>query len=171
MANIQITVDVGDTNKNPAKVLRKLDKELSKYLESNLGPDLVKEYQKTTTGWNSPPDFKNIYKETSVQGNKVLTVGPYGRGKTKWQWVSDGTRRRVIMAKNPNGMMKFPRNYIPKTTASGYWGGPGLRYGPTVLAKRVVHQIEARKFSEKIKNAQEPIIKIEVDRLVRRVVK
>lgn len=169
MAEIQIKVNLGDANKNPVKVLQKLDKELSQYMRDDLAKDLVQEFKKTTSTWREPPEFRSTYRETDVQGRKVLTVGPYGRGKTKWQWVSDGTRRRTIMAKNPNGMMKFPRNYIPKTTASGYWGGSGLRFGPTVLAKRVSHQIEARKFSEKIKNVQEPIIKIELDQLVRRV--
>lgn len=169
MAEIQIKVDLGDKTKNPAKILQKLDQEISDYLKHDLSKALVQEFEKTTSGWNKPPEFRDVYQETDVQGRKTLTVSPYGRNKTKWQWVSDGTRRRTIMAKNPNGMMKFPRNYVPKTTASGYWGGAGLRYGPTVLAKRVSHQIEARKFSEKIKNVQEPIIKIELDQLVRRV--
>jgi len=167
MPEIKITVDLGDKNKSPVKRLKQFDKDLTRYLEKDLSNDLKKDYGETVKNWSGPPEFRSIYRE--LQTKKVLTVGPHGRGRKKWGWVSDGTPRRTITAKRPNGMMRFPRNYTPKTTPGGSYGGPGLKHGPIVLAKRVSHQINARKFSEKIKEKQEPKIKQKLERMAKRI--
>ena len=116
MTEIQITVDLGNKSKNPAKQLEKFDQALSEYLERDLSKQLIGEFEKTTANWKSPPEFRSNYS----RARQVSTVGPYGRGKQKWRWVSEGTPRRTITAKKPNGMMRFPRNYTPKTFIQ-YW--------------------------------------------------
>lgn len=166
MVNIDIKVDVGDIKDNPASKMRKLEEELYKYLANDLSKDIEKEYEATIENWSSAPEFKSTMLEPS--GAIILQVAPYGRGKQKWRWVSEGTRKRVITAKSPNKMMRFPRNYAPKTVRYGPYGGSGAKTGPIVLAKRVTHQIKPRLFSLQIVRNVTPSIRRDVTRIVRR---
>jgi len=63
---------------------------------------------------------------------------PAGRGANAWRWVSLGVPGRLIVAKKTStfrGTGKYKpalklQRYRPFTRPGGYWGGPGVRYGP-----------------------------------------
>lgn len=168
MPSTVITVNISDSSKNPAKQLEAIEKGLTKYLKQDASKMLLNDYDDTVSNWEGPPDFRAEYSEHGSNLNKTLVVGPKGRNTVKWQRVSDGTGPRVIYAKR---MMIFPRNYLPKTTPSGKYGGPGKKYGPMQYRKSVYHSTAPREFSVKIKKKRESEIIKDIEHVVERATK
>ena len=151
----------------PGRKGKRMLGKIEKYLKKDAGPLLVRDMEKTVAGWRGKPSFVFVYSElfgTQMQ----IKVFPKGRHTLKWKRISQGTGPRVITAKNPGGLMVFPQDYIPKTTASGRYGGPGRKYGPTVRKRSVVHEIEPREFSAIIVDNREPKLVSDITKIVRK---
>lgn len=131
---------------------------------------LVNDFKKTTTGWRTAPTFIAKYSEPYGGARKQVYVYPTGRGKLRWIWIHEGTGPREITPKTNRYPMRFPRHYLPKTTAKGRYGGPGRKYGPVVLAWSVTHSIEPRKFSILIKDKREDKIRSDAIKVVQKVI-
>lgn len=151
----------------PANRINKLINRLERHLTNDVGPMLRNDFKKTVQNWKAPPTFEQTVKRP--YGTRLqLEIFPKGRGTLKWKRVSLGTGPRIIRAKTPRGM-RFQRNYTPKTTPSGRYGGPGKKHGPWVKAFKVKHTIKPRLFATKIKNNRERKIVRDIQGIVRRV--
>lgn len=137
----------------PASQLSKLDKKLTRYMRDQIGPKIKRDMEATTVNWRGAPVFVCKYSEP-YNTRKQVDIFPTGRNTLKWMRVSEGTGPRIISAK-PGSMMVFPKEYMPKTTPGGRYGGPGRKYGPIVKAKTVRHSIAPRHFTLKIKEKRE----------------
>lgn len=160
---------VNATPKNfPMNRLIKLTPALKRYLERDAKKVLVGDMEETVKNWKTKP--KMVGEVSNPYGTRLqLTVQPKGRGSTNWKRISNGTGPRTIKAKTPKGMT-FPRNYDPKTTPGGSYGGPGRRYGPIVRNRQsVYHTIAPRHFASKIMKKREKKIIADVNTIVRRV--
>lgn len=134
----------------PVSVLDKVSKELTKYLKTDLGPQISGEYKKQVTGWSTPPSFPVKFSAPYNGARLQIDVGPKGKGTTNWTRVNRGTRTRRIRSRG-RGPMIFPREYDPKTTPEGKYGGPGRRHGEIVRTHLVrEHSIAPREFEKKI---------------------
>lgn len=131
---------------------RKFERYIRNYLINNAGPMFKKDLEGTTAGWSHKPVFKiKFYKRSD---SFVLDVFPTGKNALNWARVTLGTKRRSIRPKRPGGKLVFPKFYSPHTipqATRNIVGGPGRRYGPNVVTKRVrKHRIRPRNFERNI---------------------
>jgi hypothetical protein len=147
----------------PVNKLKNIRRDLERYLRFDAGPMLIGDLNKTVANWRGKPTFVQKYSEP--RGNMQLDVFPTGKNTLKWKRVSEGTGPRIITAK-PGKMMVFPRNYTPKTTPRGRYGGPGRKSGPIQKALTVMHEIEPRKFTIIIKEKREDQIERDINKIL-----
>lgn len=137
----------------PASAMKKLKTRLKTYFTKDIGPQVKRDMEATVQNWRGKPIFVLEYSEP-WGAHMQVRIFPKGPNTLKWQRVSEGTGPRIIRAKSQRGM-RFPRDYDPKTTPGGKYGGPGRKHGDIVVAQAVYHQTTARKFTEYIKKKRE----------------
>jgi len=142
------------------------------------GKEMRLQYKRITTRWTHKPKFKI---ETEIGVDLIrLTIVPDTNdlaGKI-FQWVDKGTGKYgkrgsayEIKPKRSNvkGLLTFRRNYYPKTAPVAQFGGPGVKGGPWVSKKVVLHPgIEARRFTEVLLARMTPPLKRRIDNAIRR---
>lgn len=133
--------------------------------------DRVKSAMKRRTeNWASAPVMKDSYRELATR--LVLTVEPFGRGKSKWVMLSLGVpehpigprRKKFLFIRGGKG------GYKPHTTAGGGFGGPGS-YGSNnyyTQATFIHPGVKARKFEDFIIKDEEAGIREVLRRAVER---
>jgi len=112
-----------------------------------LATDSLSLFEKTTTTWSSRPQFTVVKSSTARYGVKT--------NSERWNWIDKGTRRRVIRAK-AGGVLLFKVPFRAKSkvgTIRSFKGGRGGRWR---AAKKVVHQIKARHWTETIVKRMQP---------------
>lgn len=153
----------------PANILKKVRKKVKNYLTKDAAPMLIRDLKDTVQGWSTPPTFVSKYSEP--HGTRLqIDVFPTGSGALNWKRVSVGTGPRQIRAKSPRGM-RFQRDYTPKTTAGGRYGGPGIKHGAWTTAFTVTHSIEPRNFTILIKDKREDKLHDDLERIVHKIAK
>ena len=164
---IQAILPKNKDNLPPGK-FEKILRALEKHMRGPLAKELIHEYEKTTAGWRRHPSFVAEYSEPYNGARRMLWVKPFGRHKTKWSWVSIGTRTRSIISKK--GPMHYQKDFTPKTTPSGNYGGPGTKTGAWVHPGYTTgpHKIEPRKFSVLIKKNKGAKIEKDLIQVVRK---
>src|SRR5574337_1312819 len=78
----------------PVDIVGKLEAEVSNALNGPIKDRLEKAFEKRVSGWKDRPDFKSkMNRHASALGltGFSLTVGPFGRNKRIWVFVSTGT--------------------------------------------------------------------------------
>lgn len=171
--NIQLQAIIPDIKNLPDQKFERALKSLEVYMKGELARELKGEFQKTVTGWRRYPSFVAEFTKPYSGARLMVWVKPYGRGKTKWSWISMGTGPREIVS--GKGLMHFQVDYAPKTTPSGNYGGLGTKSGNWVHNKRVVgkvkkHKIEPRRFSVLIRKNKEAKIQRDLIQIVRKAV-
>lgn len=145
------------------------------------GKEMQLQYKRITARWTHKPKF-NIETEISIRIIR-LTILPETNnlaGKI-FNWIDRGTGKfgkrgapYEIKPKpgNLKGVLRFRRNYTPKTAPVAQFGGPGIKGGPWVSKKRVLHPgIEARRFTEVLLARMTPPLKRRIDNAIRRAVR
>lgn len=167
--NIKLQLILPDKDKLPGAKFEKVLSKLEKYMKGELSRELKTEFTRTTTGWKRYPSFVAVYSEPYAGARMMLWVKPFGRNKTKWSWISMGTRLRSIESKK--GPMHYQKDFTPKTTPSGNYGGPGVKSGVWVHPGYTTgpHKIEPRRFSVLIKKNKEAKIQKDIIQIVRKV--
>ena len=166
---IKYVIPITSKNNYIAREAKNTIKDLRNFLKGDASRKLKSDYEDTIQGWNDKPQIATDYRE--IYGvDMSLHVHPSGRGTLHWQWISQGTGgetgRTITSSK---GVMVFKRDYTPKTTPEGQYGGPGLKSGDTVRT-RVVHnhKIEPREFSKKILAKREKEFVLKMDAIVKK---
>jgi len=151
---------------HPAEDMKAVLSDLERYMKRDAANVLLKDMRATVRNWDGPPNFVAEYSEPYNGARMQLWVHPSGRNTLKWSRVSMGTGPRQIIPKR-GGTMVFPKDYKPKTTARGSYGGPGVKYGP-IQFRRIIqrHAIEPREFSLKIKDKRESQFERDINKLI-----
>lgn len=96
-------------------------------LRLRIAPMLQAEMQKWTRGWDTQVQFRG---RVRIQATQIrLDVGPFGRGKQIWIYVTGGTSRHTIAPRN-YPFLSIKKGYTPHTRPGGGYGGPGAYAGP-----------------------------------------
>ncbi len=115
-------------------------KELEKWLDEEVKPDLLNYFNKIVADWKHKPDFKA---KRVVKPNRfVVYVWPVGEDAKVWKFVSGGTKPHDIVpvrAKALRFKWDGPGSYKPRTGLGGQYKGPGIATGEYVF-RQVVHQ-------------------------------
>lgn len=107
---------------------------------------LKSDFYRAVAGWEGRPIFAGRYSVGT--GGGQLLVYPMTH-RTKFAWVSHGTKRHPISAVNAP-ILRY-QHYIPHTKPGGFWGGPGKPVGPIIKKKSVIHPgIKPRKIEAEI---------------------
>jgi len=131
-------------------------KQLAAEMNRKAKPPLIDEHEKRVENWEHQPDFeaRNYIKIDSIS----ITVFPAGENKKIWVFVSKGTKpHKIPKVPKTKGFLFFPwggpGSYVPKTTTSGGYGGPGTVNNPEMTARRQVDHpgTEARNFEKHIR--------------------
>jgi hypothetical protein len=137
-----------------------------------VGREMRKDFQKTTKTWKRRPDFEikvGLTRRTS-EGSVAVTTDNIIYNYVNWgtgQNAGKGPRYPIwagaYTGKSKAKMLKFPRNFKPKTkykTLDSFQGG---KFGPMVYTPMVMHPgVKPRRFDLAIKDKWE---KPFVDRL------
>ena len=119
---------------------------------TELAEQAVKEFEKTTKGWNHDVDFKirGSVKETNVYTDDKV-----------YMYLNNGTSMHAVWPSGFGGVMQFKTGYTPKTSAGSLnsnSGGGGT--GDFAYSKgHVVSGIEARHFDKAVAEALEEYVK------------
>jgi len=110
---------------------------------TELAEQAVKEFEKTTAGWNHDVDFKirGSVKETNVYTDDKVYL-----------YLNNGTRAHIVSPSGFGGVMQFKTGYTPKTSVGSLnsnSGGGGT--GDFAYSKgHVVSGVEARHFDKAV---------------------
>jgi len=116
-------------------------KEVESTLQKEVKPALLNYFQQIVASW-SPDDAPQFKAKVHVD-KQGITVYVYPTGtehqKNVWKWVSiTGTVEHPIEARNAP-YLKYRKDYLPRTTRSGGYKGPGAAVGPWRTALIVTH--------------------------------
>ena len=142
---------------------RKLQRIKDELVETTSGPIarmLIRGFLKRTAFWDDPPTFQGVTREQVRQIR--LDVGPFGRNKRKWVFVSGGTTRHLISPRRKN-YLYIKRGYNPHTKTGDYYRGPGTYDGPFYRTIRgVLHPGNAPREFEKyiIQDTKDSILRL-----------
>ena len=119
------------------------------------GSAIRKDYQATTKTWRHKVTFTF---QISLVGGAGLEVATDDK---IYRFVNDGTARHRILAgkwsgKNNNSLLKFSRDFTPKTTPRVIGSQVGSRGGPIIKRMGVWNSIYERMFEQIIKEKWEP---------------
>ena len=134
-------------------------RELERTIDEKVKPLYYKRFKEVVANWSSDVDFE-LRKFIRPDGIS-LRVYPRGEDAKIWVFVSHGTKRHTITAKNAPFLIFVwggKGSYVPKTTSGGGFGGPGIVMGGKVVgAKRVNHPGNApRDFEKRIQADLQP---------------
>lgn len=123
--------------------------------------------KRITDPWDHQPEFKCFVGIS--RGGLIIWVFPFGENKKYWIWVSRGTKKHTIEAKN-KPLLIYPSIYNPHTTVRGPgYKGKGEESGPLVFRRSVEHPgIKARHFEEAWARWAEPWFPREMENAARR---
>lgn len=161
---------------NKSKEIKAL---LADFMDAEVKPHFVEQFEEIVADWKHKPDFKarKYIRADSIQ----IAVYPAGEHKLIWKYVSRGTRRHKIRAKNAPFLV-FPwggkGSYRPKTRPSSGIAGPSFRGlgkvvgGKTVRFKEVDHPgNKPRKFEEWIADREKDWYSREMENAWRRILR
>jgi len=119
--------------------------EIENALRGRTGPDLLRNFKKTTEGWTHQPTFtqKMSSRPDSISVSVSTTDRQYGI-------VNAGSPPHTITPR-AGGMLRFQPGYRAATSPRMIGSSPKQRSGATVAARRVSHPgFTAREFDEAI---------------------
>lgn len=134
------------------KTLERVEVKVKEALTGPVKREVKAAMHKRTTGWKVRPVMTGI-SQIRKDAFGVLYVFPRGAGREIWVWLTRGVAGHAIVPRvNAHyAQLKVRLNYVPKTTTSGGYGGPGTYGGPTLRASKVDWPgIKSRKFEEKV---------------------
>ena len=115
--------------------------EVAAAIDKEVKPALLNYFNKIVASW-SPEDAPQFKAKKHIDKHGiVIYVYPTGTEHQKdvWKWVSiTGTIEHPIEAINAP-YLKYRKDYLPRTTRSGGYKGPGAAVGPWRTALIVIH--------------------------------
>ena len=170
--SIKYAIPITSKNNYIAREAKNTVKDLKNFLKGEASRTLKSDLEATTQNWKEKPTMVAEYSEPYGVDMQVY-AHPKGNMLLNWQRISQGTGgnsgRTIVSSK---GMMVFQRDYTPKTTPGGSYGGPGTKSGDTIRARVVgtkkPHRIEPREFSKKIKEKREDEFVRKLDAIVKK---
>lgn len=152
-------------------------KKLGAAVDAEVKPKVIELAEKRMEKWEEPAEIKA--RKFITKDSIEVTVFPAGKHKQKWIWLTKGTKGGYKIPKQPKttGTLAFmwdgPGSYIPKTTPSGGYGGPGMVLGGEMHYPRQVEHpgIEARNFEEKIRKEYSEEFRRTMENIWRRTIR
>lgn len=145
--SVQITVTVPDSLINDSQVRA----EIERVLRNQTGPELRREFDKTTEGWDNRPSFTQKF----ASRNDYLSVTVYTT-QDQYAIVNYGSPPHTI-APRRSGLLRFQTGYSAATKPRIISSRAKRRSGPYVSAHLVHHPgFEAREFDVTIAEQMTP---------------
>lgn len=132
-----------------------------------VGNRMVKDFERTTTTWESQPKFKVSTHAGHTLENPVSTE--VWAESDVWNWIDKGTRPHEIWAgwytgKSDKKVLAFPSMFTPKSVPGKLDAQAGDSGGETVFRPYVEHPgIEPRRWTEEIFKIWQPRFKAEME--------
>lgn len=156
--NIRFEAILPRRKRYPTDLIEKMEDEVGLALTVPIQLTVVSAMRKRVRGWSTFVQFRGTYRRRQRAGGWTgasLTVSPYGRGRSRWQFVSSGVRGHMIYRRRAIYLtIRGGRGgYRPHTSPGGGYGGPGTYNNAGTY--RTIHPvrwpgIQARNFERHI---------------------
>jgi len=157
---------------------RAINEEVARTMEHKIGPKLQSYHKRITDEWSGEKPTWEIENKVTDDYISTSVKATGGKGKDKWQWVTEGTglygpkKKKIhIEPKKPGGVLAFPSGYTRRTRpgAGGQYKGPGTYTQDTVFAKSVdVKGTKPAKLQEAVIRWIKPYFYKEIENAMRR---
>lgn len=159
----------------PLDIADRLEQEVEMALNGDIRRSLELSFDRRVSGWDHKPAFRSKLNRRARKGNLTgfsLTVGPFGKNKRIWIFVSAGVPQHTILPKR-RPLLRVRGGiggYSAKTGTGDVYGGAGsYDDGATFYAKRVHHPgIKARTFETFIASENERFVIMELTKAINR---
>lgn len=122
----------------------------------------------TVRTWHTKPKFRTRMIATANEIGVDITPSKDKPGQ-QWEWISEGTKPRLIVPRRKGGMLRFQSKFKPKTTPRVIGSKAGARGGKPVFAKSVRHPgIEAREWPQEMARRLKNRFKQRIENALRR---
>jgi hypothetical protein len=127
----------------------KFEKEYRREFNTFIRRDMLFEFQKTIVGWRNRPEFRSLL---SILPNRIsFFIWASGPHANQYNLVNAGASSHIILPKEPGGILKFNRGYLPATKPRVIGSRRAIAIGHRVTARVVFHPgFEGREFYETI---------------------
>jgi len=158
---IRITVTV------PKEILnvQAVQQSIQKTMRSKTGPELKKEFEKTTEGWKNKINFSKDFKFSS---NLLSTrVFPSGAGAETYALVNAGSPpHKITQRRSP---LRFQTGYTPSTSPRVLSSRANRRFGQVRVTSSVRHPgFKAREFDDTIAEEYGPVFERDIQAAIDR---
>lgn len=162
--SIRITVTVPKEILNVESVRNSIEQTM----RSSTGPDLKREFEKTTEGWVTKPGFSQEFK---FSANLLSTrVYPSGAGADTYALVNAGSPPHLITQRRLP--LQFKTGYVRSTSPRVLSSRANRKFGPTYITSLVKHPgFEAREFDDTIAKEYGPVFEKDIQDAIDRASK
>jgi hypothetical protein len=131
------------------------EREIREEIRTGVKPDIVKQLEKTTEGWDTSVSFGT---RLTVRRDSIdLFAFATGEGADIYNLVSSGAEEHPITPRTPGGSLTFRTGYVPATRPRVLSSRKKRRFGPTISVRSVMHPgFEAREFYETVADVYRP---------------
>ena len=119
--------------------------QIEQMMRSKTGPELKREFKKTTEGWKNKPDFSQKFSNKS--DSVSVSVWASGTHKNQYALVNYGSPRHDIPAKR-GGLLRFQPGYRAATRPRVLSSRSPQRFGAFISSRGIKNHpgFEAREF-------------------------
>jgi hypothetical protein len=150
MVEIKMNVTVPDEIINDAQ----MRKQIEKALRTKTGPDIRRNFQKTTEGWTHKPSWSQKF--TSRTNFLSISVWASGPNANQYGLVNAGSPAHRISARR-GGLLRFQPTYRAATKPGRLSSRSPQRSGAFMSARSVNHPgFEGRRFDETVAKVVAP---------------